>query len=216
MGSRIKEAEMWLNRRLEDVEDHQFQVIGVIRMGGVGKMTLLRMVFNTHKKGNVFENVIWLTVSEKFNIQELQSVIVKEISLNLGMGSSNAESSSAVLDMRKRELSNYLKEKKVLLILDDVWNQIHMEEELGIPLGNYKGSRVVISTRSKEVIRKMGANDDYSIQIKPLSMEEGWGLFGKVAFNASHAPKKIVEDIAREIAEECKGLLLAIMLLQQQ
>ena len=102
-----------------------------------------------------------------------------------------------------------LKEKKFLLILDDMWSPLDLDEEVGIPVGNDKGSRVIISTRSRDVIRRMGATD-HSIQIEPLSEEEGWELFCRKAFKDGRAPTKSIEDVARLIAGECKGLPLAI------
>lgn len=77
-------------------------------------------------------------------------------------------------------------------------------EEVGIPLVNAEGSRVVISTRSINVIRRMGAND-YSIPIEPLSSDEAWQLFYSVAFKTGGAPRRNIEDIARQIAGKCKG-----------
>jgi hypothetical protein len=52
--------------------------------------------------------------------------------------------------------------------------------------------------------------DDYSIAIQPLSTDEGWQLFYREAFKARSIPTKEIRDIAQQIAEECKGLPLAI------
>jgi len=40
-------------------------------MGGIDKTSLLKTIYNTHKKGNVFEEVIWLTIPQNFNILDL-------------------------------------------------------------------------------------------------------------------------------------------------
>jgi len=65
--------------------------------------------------------------------------------------------------MPKIRLCNYLKENKFLLVLDDMWKPIQLEEELGIPFDNDKGSKVVISTCSRGVIRGMREDDSIPI-----------------------------------------------------
>nr|ABR18473.1 unknown [Picea sitchensis] len=207
VGSGIKSGKMQLQRWLDN-EDQQFRRIGVYGMGGIGKTSLLKTVYNAYKKGKLFEAVIWTSVSQIYNIADLQSNIAEEINLKLGSTTSNPESSSAA-DMRKRKLSACLREKKFLLILDDVWTALPLEEELGIPVGNDKGSRVVISTRSFDVVRRMEA-DDFSIEIQPLSRDEGWRLFCRGAFKADTVPTKDIEDVATRIAGECNGFPLAI------
>lgn len=200
VGLGIQEAEKmvqtWVN-----MKDRQFLVIGIYGLGGIGKTSLLKKVYNTYKTRNVFQAVIWITVSQSFNILKMQNDIAEAINLELG-STSNAET-------RKMKLFTFLKEKKFLLILDDTWSSLDLNEEVGVPVVNDKGSRVIISTRNIDVIRRMAATD-HSIQIEPLSEEEGWELFCRKAFKDGHAPTKSIEDVARLIAGECKGLPLAI------
>eukprot|EP00253_Pinus_taeda_P007318 PITA_07318 len=207
VGCGIKDGEMQLRRWLDN-EDPQFRIMGVYGMGGIGKTALLKTIYNAYKTGKLFEAVIWTTVSQTYNIAALQSSIAEEINLNLGSTTSNAESSSAV-DMRKRKLYACLRQKKFLLVLDDIWRELQLDEELGIPVGNDRGSRVLISSRSFDVIRRMGA-DDFSIEVQPLSRDEGWQLFCRGAFKPGSALTKDIEDVATQIAGECNGLPLAI------
>lgn len=70
-----------------------------------------------------------------------------------------------------------------------------------------KGSKIVFSTRNRDLIPKMKAEE--SLQLQPLSTEESWDLFCKVAFQGQNVPRDI-ENIARKVANECEGLPLAI------
>ena len=116
--------------------------------------------------------MIWITVTKKYNILDLQNVVAKEFNVSLG------SSSDAVT--RKMILSSSSKQMKFLLMLDDMWSAISLQEVLSIdPLDGHKGSKVVISARSKDVIQTMGANCD--IEMKRLSPEEEWQLFSRVA-----------------------------------
>lgn len=103
-------------------------------------------------------------------------------------------------------LSARLKTKNFVLILDDMWSAVTLKE-LGVEFGENKGRKVVFSTRNRDLIPEMNA--DQSMQIQPLHREEAWELFCKVAFKDGHVPEEI-EHIARVVADECKGLPLAI------
>jgi len=78
---------------------------------------------------------------------------------------------------------------------------------LGVEFGENKGSKVVFTTRNRDLVREMNAKE--SMQILPLLPEEGWELFWKIAFEDGHVPETI-ENIARQVAKECQGLPLAI------
>eukprot|EP00253_Pinus_taeda_P013709 PITA_13709 len=136
----------------------------------------------------------------QFSILELQSRMASAINLNLSAYSYND------VDSRKMSLSAHLRTKKIFLILDDLWSAVTLKE-LGMEFGENKGSKVVFSTRNRDLIPEMNA--DQSMQIQPLPREEAWELFCKVAFKDGHVPDEI-EHIARVVAEECKGLPLAI------
>lgn len=99
VGSEIKDGEMQLRRWLDN-KDPQFSIMGIYGIDGIGKTALLKTIYNAYKTGKLFEAVIWTTVSQTYNIAELQSIIAEEINLNLGSTTSNAESSS-VVDMKE-------------------------------------------------------------------------------------------------------------------
>jgi hypothetical protein len=108
--------------------------------------------------------------------------------------------------MVKMKLCAYMKTKKFFLVLDDMWGALYLKE-LGVEFGKNKGSKLVFTTRNRDLIQEMNAKQ--FMEIQPLQREEAWELFLKVAFEDGHVPEGI-ENIARQVAEECKGLPLAI------
>ena len=136
------------------METRQVGLIGVWGMGSIGKTTLLKKVYNYFKARNIFDVVIWVTVSQ-FSILELQNCIAQTINLDSSFFGSNA-------DLKKMKLSAHLKIGKFLLFLDDMWDPLNLKQ-LGVEIGNGKGSRVVFSTRNGDLIRQM--NIEKSLQL---------------------------------------------------
>lgn len=194
VGEDIKTAETKIQTWV--LEAPHVRIIGIYGMGGVGKTTLLKKLYNTFKVSNDFHDVIWVTVAQ-FSILQMQNDIASTIHLDVANCSA---------DMRKMKLSAYLKTRKFLLVLDDMWSAVDLKE-LGVEFGENKGSKLVFTTRNRDLIREMKAKE--SVQIQPLRREEGWKLFWKVAFEDGSVPEDL-EHTARQVAEECKGLPLAI------
>lgn len=192
-----QQAEMKIERLL--TESPHVRRVCVYGSSGVGKTTLLRKIYNAHKVSDAFDAVIWVTVAQ-FPILELQGAIASELNLELP--------ETDVVE-RMMKLSAYLKAKNFFLVLDDMWTEIDLEK-LGVEFNNHRVSKVIFSTRNRDLIEEMKAEE--SMKIEPMSTDEEWDLFSKVAFKdagESDVPEEIVR-IAREVSSECKGLPLAI------
>eukprot|EP01018_Ginkgo_biloba_P006576 Gb_12853 [translate_table: standard] len=196
MNSGKRQLQNWV------IHDDKTRLIAVLGMGGVGKTSLLKTLNNNTKVRKAFDGlVIWITVSQSRPIKALQSSIAKRLNLELSEESSEEE--------RAMYLREELENKRFLLILDDVWEKIDLEN-LGashVCRGRGEKWKVVLSTRNDSVARTMNA--DRCIKIKPLSEEEGWQLFCRLVFTDRPVASEI-EDIAKGIASECKGLPLAL------
>ncbi|KAK6933590.1 NB-ARC [Dillenia turbinata] len=97
---------------------------------------------------------------------------------------------------------------KVLVILDDLWKHLDLHA-VGIPSPDkHKCCKIVITTREKDVCDQMDCKDNiFSVMV--LSEEEGWHLFKKMAGDCVTSAE--VEPVAIEVAKECGGLPLAIV-----
>ncbi|AEE85312.1 putative protein [Arabidopsis thaliana] len=198
-----KTALEMLDKLKDCLKKKNVQKIGVWGMGGVGKTTLVRTLNNDLLKyaaTQQFALVIWVTVSKDFDLKRVQMDIAKR----LGKRFTREQMNQLGLTICERliDLKNFL------LILDDVWHPIDLDQ-LGIPLAleRSKDSKVVLTSRRLEVCQQMMTNEN--IKVACLQEKEAWELFchnvGEVA-NSDN-----VKPIAKDVSHECCGLPLAII-----
>ncbi|TYH74591.1 hypothetical protein ES332_D05G410200v1 [Gossypium tomentosum] len=176
--------------------------IGVWGMGGVGKTTIMKHIHNDLLKEQRFERVIWVTISKEFNVIKVQDDIADALKLKEDWPREGDKLRRAAI------LSEILKNAgKHVLILDDVWHKVSLEE-VGIPEpSGSNGCKLVLTTRSEHVCKYMGCK---VIKVKPLSEEKALILFlNKVGPNIVQSPT--IMPILKLVVKECAGLPLTIV-----
>ncbi|XP_060178389.1 probable disease resistance protein At4g27220 [Lycium barbarum] len=186
---------------IKALNDEETTMIGICGPGGVGKTRMEKKVIAKVEGENLFDKVVFTVVSQQFNLEKLQASIAKQLGLELNEEDKN---------MRAIKLNTRLKRGyKILLILDDVWEELDLEE-IGIPLGDdHKGCKVMLSSRKKEVCLFMVQNTEKIFTIDSLNDEESWNLFKRKAGDRAINPA--FNQIAQEISKECGGLPLGII-----
>ncbi|GLT64605.1 hypothetical protein SLA2020_370870 [Shorea laevis] len=178
--------------------------LGVWGMGGVGKTTIMMHVHNELLKEANPKRVIWLNVSQSFDIYKLQEQIASNLNEKLP--------SQRSIVTRAAMLSKMLrKHRPYLLILDDVWRSFELEA-VGIPI--IDDCKLVLTTRSQEIARTMGCE---IIKVKTLSQSDALKLFldkvGDIVLADHGCIKGTLESAfnIEGIVGECGGLPLAIV-----
>ncbi|XP_034707094.1 disease resistance protein At4g27190-like [Vitis riparia] len=176
-GSEVLESrETTLNQIMEVFRDEDIRMVGVWGMGGVGKTTLVQQVAKQANEEKLFDTVVMaLNISQTPNVTKIQGEIASMLGLKLEGG---YEAKRAV------RLSQSLKKhKKILVILDDIWEPIAFER-IGIPYGSDDHKvgycKVLLTSRDHRVLSKdMGTHRDFHVQ--HLCKEEAWSLFKQTA-----------------------------------
>ncbi|XP_061989072.1 putative disease resistance protein RGA3 [Rosa rugosa] len=188
-------------------------VIPIVGMGGLGKTTFAQLVFNDAQVQAHFDLKAWVCVSDPFDVIKIAKAIFRQ----LGGTRVTSDELQTILDdiqnlVKKKEDE---KEKKILLVLDDVWTEDDREwDSLKLQVlmqSCAKGSRVLVTTRKQEVARIMKATSDMII-LEKLSPEDSLKLFYNVAFLDREQDKSNegFGNIAEKIVRKCDGLPLVL------
>ncbi|ONI16261.1 hypothetical protein PRUPE_3G088000 [Prunus persica] len=164
-------------------------VIPITGMGGIGKTTLAKLAYNDEKVQAHFHTRIWVCVSDPVDEIKIAKAII--VSLTKETPHSNE------LQTLKSIIHEFVKGKKFLLVLDDVWNQDYGKwEQLKLPL------------QKEKVVRMVGAQ--HMVNLEVLREENCWALFYHIALaDREKNESKGLEFIGKEIVKKCKGLPLA-------
>ncbi|WRX11619.1 NB-ARC - like 10 [Theobroma cacao] len=167
-------------------------------MPGVGKTTLAEVVLKQATEQKLFDKVVSVTLSQTPNFNEMRERIAELFGLKFKASTEKGKA---------EELWRRLKgEKKILIILDDVWEKLELHT-IGIPFGGeHEGCKILLTTRLQQVCSQMDCQEEFKLNI--LSEDEAWALFKDKAALKDDSPTL---NVAKEVAHECGGLPLAIV-----
>ncbi|KAM5586127.1 disease resistance protein RPM1-like [Rosa sericea] len=192
----------------------QRTVISVVGMGGSGKTTLVAKTFNGQTVKQHFDCCAWITVSQTYTVEDLLRVIMKEL-LRAVKEQIPVDLSDMSYSHLVEMLASYLKEKRYLIVLDDVWDiNLWRKISAALPDGPH-GSRVMLTTRKEDIASFPFGLGSYVHHVQPLNKSEAWHLFSMKAFFScpnSCCPTEL-EHIARDLVDKCEGLPLGIVAL---
>nr|CAB3448523.1 unnamed protein product [Digitaria exilis] len=109
------------------------------------------------------------------------------------------------------KLKDLLKEKRYLVVIDDVWSLPAWEAIRIILPENNCGSRIIVTTRIETVAKASSVSEDLVHHMKPLEREAGEELFVKRVFGSMGTCPDGLKDTMGKILKKCGGLPLAIV-----
>ncbi|XP_074265252.1 uncharacterized protein LOC141587678 [Silene latifolia] len=149
-----------LLRILENLNDDHVDAVGLFGMGGTGKTSLAKEVI-ARVKGAFAIKV--MEVSHAPDFVRIQAAIAESIDLLLH----NVDDVGQRAIRLYNRLIEVEKEKKVLIILDNVWHKLNLDE-VGIP----RTCKLLLTTRDKEVYRLMDVEDGNIFEVGVMRTNE--------------------------------------------
>ncbi|KAK2639053.1 hypothetical protein Ddye_026848, partial [Dipteronia dyeriana] len=194
----FKPMEDAFSQIMEALKNDKINMAGLYGMGGVGKTTLAKVVGKEAKEKKLFDEVVMVTVTQNPDIKNIQTHIAESLGLKFEVENIEVRAQRLCLRLKK--------EKKILIILDDVWKILNLTT-IGIPFGDdHKDCTILLTTRRQQVCIDMKCQT--RIQLDTLNEEEGLFLFKKHVSICNDSP--MLNAVAKEVVGECGGLPIAI------
>ncbi|KAH9726233.1 ADP-ribosyl cyclase/cyclic ADP-ribose hydrolase [Citrus sinensis] len=194
--STVEEIESLLGVEWKDV-----YALGIWGIGGIGKTAIARAIFD--KISGDFDGSCFLE-----NVRE------------------ESQRPGGLACLRQKLLSNLLKDKnvmpyidlnfrrlsrmKVLIVFDDVTCFSQLESLIGSLDWLTPVSRIIITTRNKQVLRNWGVRKIY--EMKALEYHHAIELFSRHAFKQNH-PDVGYEELSSKVMKYAQGVPLAVKVL---
>ncbi|GLJ52294.1 hypothetical protein SUGI_1112370 [Cryptomeria japonica] len=168
-----------LNKAAEDFEntvqlaqgDQGVQIVGIWGMGGSGKTTLAKELYN--KRFSSMESSSFI-----FDVKEAKGMLhKKQIQLLNGLGVNGTFDN---VEQGKAILARHLRPFRVLVVLDDVDHEDQLDALLPAKETLRGGSLIIVTTRECEVLTAWGISSVYKMRaLDPFNAEQlyCWNAF---------------------------------------
>eukprot|EP01018_Ginkgo_biloba_P008335 Gb_08632 [translate_table: standard] len=198
----VTKCAVGLNERMNDLIDlmkmglsDRVTTIGIWGMGGIGKTTLTKAVYNNicHR----FEASCFVADVRDNKLTKLQRQILGDL-LGVDIKVNNVDHGKSLMKAR-------LQSTRALVVLDDIDHPKQLEALGGEWFG--AGSRVIVTTRDEHVLNIGQADAIYTM--KGLNDDQSLQLFSWHAFLRA-CPDEDYKDLARRVVNSCSGLPLSL------
>ncbi|XP_052188395.1 disease resistance protein RPV1-like [Diospyros lotus] len=182
-------------------------IVGICGMGGLGKTTIAMAVYLRIRSRFVGSSYLANVreTCEKHGLESLQKSLIHDI-----CSVSDTDKKIRNIDL-SGEIRNAVRNKRVLLVLDDVDHSDQMNALAGTLDWFGPGSKIIITTRNSHLLARYGPRS-HVYNVEGLNHKEAFKLFCHKAF-WNHQPTQGYEGLANSMVRYAGGVPLALKVL---
>ncbi|CAD6268654.1 unnamed protein product [Miscanthus lutarioriparius] len=189
-------------------------VLPIVGPGGIGKTTFTQHIVNDTRIKKCCPDInIWICVSTNFDVLKLTKEILSCLPSTENAGN-RTPNETTNLDQLQKSITERLKSKRFLLVLDDIW-ECSSSDDWAKLLAPFKkdetsGSMILVTTRFPKIV-EMVTKESNPIDLRGLDPDEFCKFFQICAFGRiqdEHGDQELI-DIAKQIADKLKCSPLA-------
>lgn len=194
--------------KLLNLENYGARMIGIYGIGGVGKTTVAKAIFNgisSSFEASCFLSDIKEVAKDFYGLVSLQQQLIVEV---LNDKHTTITSVSQGINVIKRRVHC----KSALVVLDDVDDDNQIKALAGARDWFHPESRILITTRNKHVLHLQGIEEHQIYHLEELNGEQSLQLFSLHAFGRAKPVRKYAK-LSKKVVECTGGLPLTLEVL---
>ncbi|XP_019176879.1 PREDICTED: putative late blight resistance protein homolog R1B-17 [Ipomoea nil] len=184
-------------RQLTGDKNKALQVMAVVGVGGIGKTTFAKTIYDDPRVKSHFDLCDWTTMSPEHN-----------------KGQSSSPLNNEMRDVLVEQRRTSLKGRRYLIIVDDIWTTDAWDDIRRCFPDENNGSKILLTTQAVKVAQDAGSGE-YTHKMRFLNEDEGWGLFCKKFLEKELLKKDAFKIIGMNIVRKCQGLPLTVVMMAE-
>ncbi|XP_042045970.1 putative late blight resistance protein homolog R1A-10 [Salvia splendens] len=182
------------------------QILPILGMGGIGKSTLARLIYDDPLVKHQYDIQAWVTVSQDYSIPSILLQLLA--SLNGKVHRVGRESLIAIA-AQKLEIYKILSGRRYFIVIDDIWSVKAWNRIQWLFPDNRNTSRIILTTRLMDVATNAAISRNI-LMMRFLDDVQSWLLFHHKVFGDQDCPHEL-RGIGGKIVNQCGGLPLSIV-----